>query len=179
MASSVTRGWANAAPTTAALSLRVAPATTGARRSTAESTSSSQPPEMRSAVRAALAGRDVDVVLRRFDPASLPTLYLPDPNADGRAVAAAASDGADELWSEVLGAMSGFTPATAPQLVLNYDNPLIRRLIVADRDELTRDIAGGLYVQALLAGRHPLRPADTALLNSSFLNLIDRAVEQR
>jgi molecular chaperone HtpG len=31
-------------------------------------------------------------------------------------------------------------------------------------------------VQALLLGHHPLRPADTAVLNQSFLGLIGRAV---
>ena len=33
-----------------------------------------------------------------------------------------------------------------------------------------------LYGQALLLGYHPMRPADAALLNRSFLGLLDRAV---
>jgi len=32
-----------------------------------------------------------------------------------------------------------------------------------------------LYGQALLQGRHPLRPADSAVLNRSFLGLLDWA----
>ena len=33
-----------------------------------------------------------------------------------------------------------------------------------------------LYGQALLMGYHPMRPIDAALLNRSFLALLDRAV---
>ena len=33
-----------------------------------------------------------------------------------------------------------------------------------------------LYGQALMLGYHPVRPADAALLNRSFLGLLDRAV---
>ena len=33
-----------------------------------------------------------------------------------------------------------------------------------------------LYGQALLLGYHPIRPADAALLNTSFLGLLGRAV---
>jgi molecular chaperone HtpG len=33
-----------------------------------------------------------------------------------------------------------------------------------------------LYGQSLLLGYHPIRPADAALLNRSFLGLLDRAV---
>jgi molecular chaperone HtpG len=36
--------------------------------------------------------------------------------------------------------------------------------------------AESLYGQALLLGYHPIRPADAALLNRSFLGLLDRAV---
>jgi molecular chaperone HtpG len=35
-----------------------------------------------------------------------------------------------------------------------------------------------LYGQALLLGYHPIRPADAALLNGSFLGLLGRAVPQ-
>jgi molecular chaperone HtpG len=38
--------------------------------------------------------------------------------------------------------------------------------------------AEALYGQALLLGYHPIRPADAALLNRSFLGLLDRAVPE-
>ena len=68
-------------------------------------------------------------------------------------------------------------PHDRPQLVLNHRNPLVRRV---DRARPTPELIGlaveALYGQALLLGHHPLRPADTALLNQSFLGLLDRAM---
>lgn len=123
-----------------------------------------------------LSDRNTEVILRRFDPASLPALYLPDPGATGRAVAQTSAAGASDLWNSVVDAAGPQAPGGQPQLVLNHANPLIRRLIAIPPGDLAADVIGGLYVQSLLAGRHPLRAADTALLNSSYLSLIDRAL---
>ena len=43
-------------------------------------------------------------------------------------------------------------------------------------DELVGLAVESLYGQALLLGHHPLRPADSALLNRSFLGLLQQAV---
>lgn len=108
-----------------------------------------------------------EVVLRKFEPASLPVLYLVDRSAAFQSELRATKDKVDELWAGVLSAFE--KPADdRPQLVLNHRNPLVRR-ISALRDE-------ALYGQALLLGYHPIRPADAALLNRSFLGLLDQAV---
>ena len=129
------------------------------------------------AVSAVLDGRDCDVVLREFEPMSLPALYLPDPEANSHAVREAADEVVDDdLWASVLTAVDPQLAAPRAQFVLNYANPLVRRLTTLADQTLAGEVGGGLYVQALTYGRHPLRPADTALLNSTFLSLIDRAL---
>jgi molecular chaperone HtpG len=45
-------------------------------------------------------------------------------------------------------------------------------------DELAALAVESLYGQALLLGHHPIRPADAALLTTSFLGLLDRAVPE-
>ena len=61
--------------------------------------------------------------------------------------------------------------------MLNYRNPLVRRVTVLPRRRSWSALAvEALYGQALLLGYHPIRPADAALLNRSFLGLLDRAV---
>ena len=120
-----------------------------------------------------------DVVLRRFDPASLPALYLADPNAVGREIQQAGRGTADGLWQDVLSSIADPTPISHAQFVLNFDNPLVRRLTALEDTTLISQVGGGLYVQALLASRQPLRAADTALMNSTFLDLIDRAIGAR
>jgi molecular chaperone HtpG len=60
--------------------------------------------------------------------------------------------------------------------VLNHRNPLVRRITELGDEDLVRLAVEALYGQALLLGHHPVRPADAALLNSSFLGLLNRAV---
>ncbi|GAA2451116.1 HSP90 family protein [Actinomadura vinacea] len=117
-----------------------------------------------------------EVVIRDFDPASLPALYLTSRAAQHRAELTEAREMADDLWSDVLGALNGAVAADRPQLVLNHRNPLARRATALTEEGLIELAVQGLYGQALLYGQHPLRPADTAALNRSFLGLLEWAM---
>ncbi|SEG35140.1 molecular chaperone HtpG [Thermomonospora echinospora] len=119
-----------------------------------------------------------EVVVRDFDPASLPALYLTSRAARHQAELEEAREQADELWADVLGALSDLRAADRPQLVLNHRNPLTRRITALTEEGLIEVAVQGLYGQALLLGRHPLRAADTAVLNRSFLGLLDWAVHK-
>lgn len=116
-----------------------------------------------------------EVVLRSFEPASLPVLFLVDRAAAFRTELRATKDRVDALWAGVLSAFD--KPADdRPQLVLNHRSPLVRRICRLDTPELVRLAVESLYGQALLLGYHPIRPADAALLNRSFLGLLNQAV---
>jgi molecular chaperone HtpG len=119
-----------------------------------------------------------EVVVRDFDPASLPALYLTSRAARHQAELEEAREQADELWADVLGALGGMRAADRPQLVLNHRNPLTRRITALAEEGLIEVAVQGLYGQALLLGRHPLRAADTAVLNRSFLGLLEWAVHE-
>jgi hypothetical protein len=128
------------------------------------------------------AGRALDplgceVVLRDFDPASLPALYLTSRAAQHHADLREARDAGDELWADVLGALERSVAADRPRLVLNHRNPLVRRVTGLPDLSLAATAVEALYGMALLHGHHPLRPADTAALNRSFLGLLDWAVQ--
>ncbi|MEU6038765.1 HSP90 family protein [Actinomadura sp. NPDC047616] len=117
-----------------------------------------------------------EVVIRDFDPASLPALYLTSRAAQHQQELSQAKEMADDLWSDVLGALNNAVESDRPQLVLNHRNPLTRRVTALTEDGLIELAVQGLYGQALLLGQHPLRAADTAVLNRSFLGLLDWAV---
>jgi molecular chaperone HtpG len=88
----------------------------------------------------------------------------------------ASRDQADDLWGGVLDALSRTVPTDRPQLVLNHRNPLVRRVTSLTDAELAGLAVESLYGQALMLGHHPIRPSDAALLTTSFLGLLDRAV---
>jgi molecular chaperone HtpG len=119
-----------------------------------------------------------EVVLRAFEPAALPALYLVNRAAAFNAELRATRERVDDVWAGVLDALAKTTTDERPQLVLNYRNPLVRRVASLADPTLVRLATQALYGQALLLGYHPLRPADAALLNSSLLGLLNQAVPQ-
>ncbi len=64
-----------------------------------------------------------------------------------------------------------------PRFVLNADNPGVRRLADVGDAALQRVAVEALYSHALLAGRHPLTPFDSALVARALPALIDRAID--
>ncbi|MFC5288179.1 HSP90 family protein [Actinokineospora guangxiensis] len=118
-----------------------------------------------------------EVVLRSFEPESLAVLYLVDRETAFRGELRATRERADELWAGVLSAFDKPTD-DRPQLVLNHRNALVRRVCALRDPAMVALAVEALYGQALLLGYHPIRPADAALLNRSFLGLLDQAVPQ-
>ncbi|WP_120315641.1 HSP90 family protein [Catellatospora citrea] len=117
-----------------------------------------------------------EVVIRAFDPPSMPALYLTDRHATFQRRLRETAQVADDLWAGVLSTFEQAEARVRPQLVLNHRNPLVRRMSTLPTPELVAVTVSSLYGQALLYGHHPLRPADMALLNRSFLDLIDLAL---
>jgi molecular chaperone HtpG len=114
-----------------------------------------------------------DVVLRAFDPISLPGLYLDDREAAHERRRADVAEAADDLWGGILTSLERDTPRA--QLVLNHRNALVRRVGALDDDDLVALAVESLYVQSLLMAHQPLQPADVAALNRSFTGLLDWA----
>ncbi|NNN33002.1 HSP90 family protein [Streptomyces sp. S3(2020)] len=125
------------------------------------------------AARATLEPLGCDVVLRAFRPLSVPALHLDDRSARHEQARAEAEARADDLWAGILGSLRGSAPRA--RLVLNHLNPLIRRISSLGDPELIGTATESLYGQALLMAQRPLRPADSALLNRSFMGLLEWA----
>lgn len=127
------------------------------------------------AARAALDPLECDVALRAFAPVSVAALHLDNRDARHERDRAQTEAAADELWAEILGALKSSAPRA--QLVLNHHSPIVRRLAgITDRALLTTAVES-LYGQALLMTHRPLRPADTALLNRAFGDLLAWAAQ--
>lgn len=137
------------------------------------------------AARRALDRLGCDVLLRAYEPVTVPALYLTTRAAEQHAELTATREVADELWAEVLSALDRPRRVERPRLVLNHRNPLIRRIGELAGPAGHSEHAGlvdvaveSLYGQALLIGHHPLRPDDAAALNRSFLGLLEWAVHR-
>lgn len=121
--------------------------------------------------RSRLESTGADVVLRAFHPMTLPALFLDDRAARFERTRAEVAAEADDLWSGILGSLAQDGPRS--RLVLNHLNPLIGRIARLGNPDLIGTAVESLYGQALLMAQRPLRPTDLALLNRSFLGLLE------
>lgn len=131
--------------------------------------------------RAALEG--VDVAVRSFDRPELPGLFVADPEVLRALDRGRARSAGGALWGGVLdraaSIVSGGRGADEPaaRLCLNWTNPMIRRLAATTPGRVFDLSVQLLYVQSLLAGHHPLRPQDRALMSTALSELVDRAID--
>ncbi|MGI5505895.1 HSP90 family protein [Lentzea sp. CA-135723] len=127
---------------------------------------------------AALDRHDCDAVIRDFDPVSLPALLISNAEQQRKLdTEQTAEEVTDPLWAELLGQLTAGSDSGRPeQLVLNSRNPLVQRLARLTDPVLVELTLESLYVHAVLQARRAMRPKDTAALNRSFLELLDRAV---
>lgn len=120
------------------------------------------------------------VELVRFRPTLLPALYVV--NEDGMFLRSLeqSREVADELWRGVLDNFSQeVAPRSYSRLFLNYDNDLVRQIVVlADRSGQQRCIEM-LYIQALLLGHFPLGPKESRLLNDGLSGILQWALKTR
>ncbi|WP_019071986.1 HSP90 family protein [Streptomyces hokutonensis] len=127
--------------------------------------------------RDALAVFDCDVALRTFQPASAPALLLDSREArHERTRSQLAREQQGGVWGDILGHLRQEAPRA--QLILNQLNPLVRTAVGIDEPELARTSAEALYGQAAMLSRRPLRPAESSLINRSFLNLLAHALRK-
>ncbi|WP_392545255.1 HSP90 family protein [Oryzobacter telluris] len=125
--------------------------------------------------RAVLARAGAVPVARSFRPTTLQAVLLIGRDAllerDRREVAASAAG----PWAEALETIA--TPSAEPRFVLNVENPAVRRLAAGADAALQQVAVEALYAHALLSGRHPLTPFDSALVARALPALIDRAID--
>ena len=122
--------------------------------------------------------------VRRFEPATLPILYVASRDALFRRSAEQAQEATSEMWGGILGSVLGGIdrPDDYPTLCFNASNSLVQRLagMARGRDAgKLKEVVEVLYVQALLFGRRPLSQSELAVLNDGITSLVEGAISQK
>ena len=125
----------------------------------------------------ALSGTGVVAEIRSFDPGTVPVLFLPAADFAGQSVAESARSRSTGTWADVLSAADPFANSSAPRLVLNARAQLINELAGGSRDQLAETAVRGLYVQALMAGQHPMDAKARAWSSQIFTHLIELSLK--
>lgn len=114
-------------------------------------------------------------VLKQFEPAEVPALYVPGgegflDHALGEGGFSGFLEGFD--LGEI-GMMGNFEPGYGTKLYINGRNPLIRRLAAVEDEELAANMVQVLYVHAMLAGHYTLGEKETEVLNTGLIRLME------
>ncbi len=124
-----------------------------------------------------LAASDCAVVVRSIDQPDLPALYVADPEVLRAADRARTKGVAGSLWGGVLDRIDETFSAArdddlSARLCLNWSNRVVRALSGLRDDAVFARTVQLLYIQALLAGHHPLRDADRQLMTTALSDLV-------
>lgn len=112
--------------------------------------------------------------LRRFLPADLPVLYAMSDEVQFLRQLQTAQENSSGIFSGALASMlSGVEERPLATLYLNLNSPIVRRLVTTADPELLESMVQVLYVQALLAGGHPLRGGELKTMNQALLALLE------
>lgn len=124
-----------------------------------------------------LQSSDCAVVVRAIDRPELTGLYVADPEVL-RTIDRGRTKGiASTLWGGVLDRIDQTLSSSrdddlTARLCLNWSNRVVRALVRVDDDAVFARTVQLLYIQALLAGHHPLSDADRALMTSALSDLV-------
>lgn len=126
---------------------------------------------------AVLQSSDCAVVVRAIDRPELTGLYVADPEVL-RTIDRGRTKGiASTLWGGVLDRIDQTLSSSrdddlTARLCLNWSNRVVRALVRVEDDAVFARTVQLLYIQALLAGHHPLSDADRALMTSALSDLV-------
>ncbi|MGF6822533.1 molecular chaperone HtpG [Microbacterium sp. ZKA21] len=126
---------------------------------------------------AVLAASDCAVVVRAIDRPELPGLYVADPEVLRSLDRHRTKGITGALWGGVLARIddtlsAGRDDDLSARLCLNWSNRVVRSLTGVRDDAVFSRTVQLLYIQALLAGHHPLSDADRTLMTTALADLV-------
>lgn len=117
---------------------------------------------------------DCKAEIKRFLPMDLPVLYSLSDEVQFLRQLQSAKDVSTSIFSDALSSLiNSVEERPLATLYLNLNSQLIQRLSQITDKQLLKSISRVLYVQALLAGGHPLRGGELKVMNKELLNLVE------
>ena len=126
-----------------------------------------------------LVSQNVRVIIRDFQPAAIPVLFLPAKEADAQWVENSAREAEGE--SALMSILDTVSEVTNPnlvgdkaQVIFNVQAELVHQLLDASEKDLIDHAIRGLYVQSLMSGRHLMDGQARMWASEMFTSLISR-----
>jgi molecular chaperone HtpG len=114
-----------------------------------------------------------------FEPADLPVLYITNNDLNYWKIVSESVQAAESVFADLLSAfVAEYLEEPLSKLCFNYNNPMVRKMIDSQDEQLQRRAIELFYTQSLLMGNHVMSNRELKLMNESlfyFMNLgLDR-----
>lgn len=120
-----------------------------------------------------LSAFDCRAEIRNFLPADLSVLYSLSDDVQFMRQMQSARENSPGIFSNALSSLiESVEERPLATLYMNLNNPLIQKLTTIKDETLLTSVIKVLYIQALLAGGHPLRGSELKIINSGLSELI-------
>ena len=119
-----------------------------------------------------LSSFDCEVIIRKFEPKNIPTLYYLNSKMRWNRMIDEAEKEAEDYFEELLNAAKP-NLSRKSSLCFNYNNDLIQRLFSIKNEQLQGLYVRFLYVQALLLGNHSLNDSELKLFSNGLQEMIN------
>lgn len=125
-----------------------------------------------------LVERDVEVVIRRYDPETVPALLLRDPEGERRRDLDAERAATPHLWAGLLESIDAPRNARSRTLVLNERSSVVRLLLGTAESDVFAAGLQALYLSAVMLAGDGLGTRDVTVLNHSLSVLLASAAAE-
>ena len=131
-----------------------------------------------SVAEAVLTDEDCHVLVRTFEPESLPAVLLRDPDGEHRRALAREREAAPGLWGGLLDALETDTTTRTRSLVLNDSSTLVQQLLAAPDGVVFAEGLRALYLSAVMLAGEGLRPREVASLHDALSVLLAHSLNR-
>ncbi len=115
---------------------------------------------------------DVELDIKSFSPDHLPALFHMSQNAMQRRDFENIRDESNDTWAGVTDALFDFSTGFRSKLFLNYQNPIVQKLLQTPTAQKLDPYILMLYFNALMMGHYPISPKELERMNENILILI-------
>lgn len=123
-----------------------------------------------------LASEDCDVIIREFDPQSVPAILLRDREGDFQRELNSEREQHGDAWGDLLGSFAEADAAPSRTLVLNDSSPLARQLLNSGGEVFEAGLRS-LYLSAVMLAGEGLRAREVEAMNDSLSVLLGASLK--
>ncbi len=117
-----------------------------------------------------------ELEIKRFFPESMPAIfYMSQDNLLERDITSI-QDESDDLWADITDSVFEFSAQFHSKLFLNYDNPLVRKLLHGKDSTVDGLFVEMIYVNSLMLGHYPLKHKELEVMNTNLLKLFEKVI---